>query len=137
MLLTVQADQAFEPSGDPILRRVPDPDIMLSSGCSQTGTDSSNSPRSTIQSLSFRTSRIIDRNPPVCARFAIGSGPGERLRRALNGGMRQNLSARYFARSMEVRPNIALVEGHGDSMAKQKAQAGAALRSLVGVWKGL
>ena len=43
-------------------------------------------------------------------------GPGERPRRALNGGMRQNLSARYFARSMEVRPNIALVESQGDSL---------------------
>ena len=90
---------------------------------SAVGAGGSNPLCSTIQSLSFRTSRIIDRNPRVCARFAIGSGPGERLRRALNGGMRQNLSARYFARSMEVRPNIALVEGHGDSMAKQKYTA--------------
>jgi hypothetical protein len=69
------------------------PSMMLSYDSLETGTGSSNSLRSTIQSLSFRTSRIIDRNPPVCARFAIGSGPGERLRRALNGGMRQNLSA--------------------------------------------
>jgi hypothetical protein len=86
----------------------------LSSDSLESGTGSSNSLRSTIQSI--RTSRRIDRNSRVCARFAMKHGPGERPRRALNGGMRQNLSARYFARSMEVRPNIALVEGHGDSL---------------------
>ena len=78
------------------------------------GLDGSNPPLSTIQSTSFRTSRRIDRNSRARARFAMKHGPGERPRRVLNGGMRQNLSARYFARSMEVRPNIALVEGHVD-----------------------
>jgi hypothetical protein len=82
----------------------------------ENGASGSNPARTTIQSTSFRTSRRIDRNSRVCARFAMKHGPGERPRRALNGGMRQNLSARYFARSMEVRPNIALVEGHGDSL---------------------
>ena len=74
------------------------------------GAGGSNPLWSTIQSVSFRTSRRIDRNPRVCARFAIGEGPGERLRRALNGGIRQNLSARDFARSMEVRSNIAFID---------------------------
>ena len=50
MLLTVQADQAFEPSGDPDTSSGAGPDIMLSSGCSQTGTGSSNSPRSANES---------------------------------------------------------------------------------------
>jgi hypothetical protein len=50
MLLTVQADQAFEPSGDSDTSSVPDPDIMLSSGCSEIGTGSSNSPRSAYES---------------------------------------------------------------------------------------
>ena len=35
---------------------------------------------STLQSPGFRTSRRIDRNLRVCARFAIIRGPGERLR---------------------------------------------------------
>jgi hypothetical protein len=45
------------------------------------GSGGSNPPLSTIQSLSFRTSRRIDRNPRVCARFAIMHGPRERPRR--------------------------------------------------------
>jgi hypothetical protein len=40
--------------------------------------EGSNPPFSTIQSLSFRTSRRIDRNPRACARFASTQGPGER-----------------------------------------------------------
>jgi hypothetical protein len=43
--------------------------------------ESSNPPRSTIQSVGFRTSWRIARNPRVCARFVIAHGPGERLRR--------------------------------------------------------
>jgi hypothetical protein len=45
------------------------------------GAESSNPFCSTIQSLDFRTSGRIARNPRVCARFAIARGPGERLRR--------------------------------------------------------
>jgi hypothetical protein len=45
----------------------------------QKGTGGSNPPLSTIQSLDFRTSQRIDRNPRVCARFAIERGPGEPL----------------------------------------------------------
>jgi hypothetical protein len=44
----------------------------LSSDSLESGTGSSNSLRSPIQSLSFRTSRRIDRNSRVCARFANG-----------------------------------------------------------------
>ena len=42
--------------------------------------------------------------------FAIKYGPGEQQRRMEDGGIRRNLSALYFAGSMEVRPNIAHVE---------------------------
>jgi hypothetical protein len=45
------------------------------------GVEGSNPLCSTIQSLSFRTSRRIDRNPRVCARFAIIHGPREPPRR--------------------------------------------------------
>jgi hypothetical protein len=41
-------------------------------------TDGSNPPRSTSQSLHFRTSRIIARKARVCARLGITRGPGER-----------------------------------------------------------
>jgi hypothetical protein len=41
--------------------------------------EDSNPSRSTIQFLSFRTSRRIDRNPRVCARFPIAHRPGECL----------------------------------------------------------
>jgi hypothetical protein len=51
MLLTVQADQAFEPSGDPDTSSGAGPHIMLSSGCSEIGTGSSNSPRSANESV--------------------------------------------------------------------------------------
>ena len=45
------------------------------------GLGSSNPLLSTIQSVSFRTSRRIARNPRVCARFSIAHGPacGSRL----------------------------------------------------------
>jgi hypothetical protein len=43
------------------------------------GAESSNPVRSTLQSPRRRTSRRIDRNPRVCARFAIERGPRERL----------------------------------------------------------
>jgi hypothetical protein len=46
----------------------------------ETGTGSSNSLCSTIQSFSFRTSRRIARDPRVCVRFAIMHGPRERPR---------------------------------------------------------
>jgi hypothetical protein len=55
--------------------------MMLSSESLETGTGSSNSLLSTIQSVSFRTSRRIARNPRVCAPFSISHGPGERLLR--------------------------------------------------------
>jgi hypothetical protein len=60
------------------------------------GTEGSNPSRSAIQSPSSRTSQRIARNPRACERLAMKHGPGERLRRALNGGMRQNLSASDF-----------------------------------------
>ena len=52
----------------------------------------------------------------------------ERTRRAAAAGAKWQNAAKpirppFCARSMEVRPNIALVEGHGDSMAKQKYTA--------------
>jgi hypothetical protein len=53
--------------------------MMLSYDSLETGTGSSNSLRSTIQSFSFRTSQRIARTPRVCARFSIEHGPGERL----------------------------------------------------------
>ena len=56
----------------------------LSSGSSNTGTESSNPLRSTPQSLRFWTDRRIARKARVCARFASTCGPGERrLRREL------------------------------------------------------
>jgi hypothetical protein len=41
--------------------------LMLSSDCSQIGTGSSNSPRSTIQSVNLGTYRRIARKARVCA----------------------------------------------------------------------
>jgi hypothetical protein len=48
---------------------------MRSSNCSQIGTGSSNSPRSTIQSFSFRTCRRIARIRAYTCDFAIARGP--------------------------------------------------------------
>ena len=72
MLLTVQADQAFEPRAIPTLRRVPDPDIMLSSGCSEIGTGSSNSPCSASESLVFvilfLSRKVLEQFEPTIAK---------------------------------------------------------------------
>jgi hypothetical protein len=46
-----------------------------------TGTEGSNPSLSTPQSPGLRTSRRIDRNLRVCARFALMRGPGEYLYR--------------------------------------------------------
>src|SRR4029077_444955 len=54
-----------------LIYRPPTPAIMLSSGRSEIGTGSSNSLRSTIQSISFGASRRIARKPRVCARLSI------------------------------------------------------------------
>jgi hypothetical protein len=72
-----------------------------------TGTEGSNPSLSTIQSLDFRTSQRIDRNPRVCARFSIAGGPRGTPWSARICRIQQNLSGRDFARSVDHRLTFA------------------------------
>src|ERR1700688_2160413 len=77
---------------------------------SRKGAMGSNPTRTTIQSRRFRTSRIIDRNPPVCAQFGINAWTRRAAPAALIVGIRQDLSAIDFDRSMDVRSHFAFID---------------------------
>ncbi len=69
--------------------------------------EGSNPSPATIQSLRSRTWRRIDRNPRLCARFAIEHGPGERRSRRLFEQICRFVSPRDLPRSMDHRLRFA------------------------------
>ena len=82
--------------------------MRLLSDSSESGTGSSNSLRSTTQSISFRTSLRIVRNPRVCARFSIRTDPENGSLRSYSAEFKRKLSVRDFATSIRKTVEITL-----------------------------